>query len=949
MKYIKIFLASSIVEFKHERDEFGTFIRSLNNIYAKRDIYFELIVCEDVAKELHNKRMQDVYNDEIKDSRYFYIIVGKELGERSLEEFDVALENFISTGVPKIMTYFYEVSRNGGSYSNSVQSFMERLDKNLGHDYNLFSHFDSIKLDFLMSMHQDPELGANISFADGEASLDGVSVMPLTNVPVYGKNKSLNDLRAQKEELDSVFSEIAIEYANNINDKSLYDKLTDVSERRAHVADSLRKVESDVLALYTDIFVFKSGKRKKTWREEKAVQLVDSGDFEGALYILRDNERKKELSQAQDIINGQMDVVKGYIQENLLRIKTLRASGLNEERIHEIDECYDEIVNLAVRYNLNEDYVYDYAEFLLSEKMDYDKAILIANKLYETDNQEHVFLEARVSDIIAYAMLVGKHDLKRGIEYYERAIGYYTESANTGKWYRLVYDYNMLSRAYCLAGKKELGLDTALKSLNILTEKYNSKSSLIDAYILLSGAYSDMNDSDGKNKYADLAYELAAEIYENNPNDYDTSIFAKTCSVKGEALQNEKKYQEAKEYYELRLSLSKKLYEHDPYTSMNNLRFAYSDYASISSNLYRYHDAVESYRNAVELSRKLCEINPVGETTFLSACLQGYGNALRYIYHFEDALAAHKEAVTIRKGLLGRDDVYIWEVLFSSRALADDLDDLEMYDDADKVYLECIELSEKCAIEDPEKYKREPNLSKRNYAWFLNNIGRCDEAKQIAAPLLDDERNYSSNMPINKKYSLAGILNCCGCIEYELGNYEKSEEYLLEALDIIEAYYKGNEVNGELEVSMICANLAMCFYFKGDYSRAETFCEKAYEIRKRIYDSGREGMDNYLRNICVIYANVLNKMNSDNRAQSLYIEGLGLAEKLYGICPKAFISNLAEVKLSYAQFLMKLDNAEDAKPFAEEAFNLYHKLMGVCEKIYKKKFKEANELYIKLL
>ena len=80
MKYIKIFLASSIVEFKHEREEFGTFIRRLNNIYAKRDIYFELIVCEDVTKELHNKRMQDVYNDEIKDSRYFYIIVGKELG-----------------------------------------------------------------------------------------------------------------------------------------------------------------------------------------------------------------------------------------------------------------------------------------------------------------------------------------------------------------------------------------------------------------------------------------------------------------------------------------------------------------------------------------------------------------------------------------------------------------------------------------------------------------------------------------------------------------------------------------------------------------------------------------------------------------------------------------------------------------------------------------------------
>ena len=31
MKYIKIFLASSIVEFKQEREEFGTFIRRLNS------------------------------------------------------------------------------------------------------------------------------------------------------------------------------------------------------------------------------------------------------------------------------------------------------------------------------------------------------------------------------------------------------------------------------------------------------------------------------------------------------------------------------------------------------------------------------------------------------------------------------------------------------------------------------------------------------------------------------------------------------------------------------------------------------------------------------------------------------------------------------------------------------------------------------------------------------
>lgn len=36
MKFIKIFLASSIVEFQNERQQMGNFIRSLNDTYVKK-------------------------------------------------------------------------------------------------------------------------------------------------------------------------------------------------------------------------------------------------------------------------------------------------------------------------------------------------------------------------------------------------------------------------------------------------------------------------------------------------------------------------------------------------------------------------------------------------------------------------------------------------------------------------------------------------------------------------------------------------------------------------------------------------------------------------------------------------------------------------------------------------------------------------------------------------
>lgn len=45
MKYIKLFIASSIVEFAQERASLSDFIRSLNDIYVPRGIYFQLTIC----------------------------------------------------------------------------------------------------------------------------------------------------------------------------------------------------------------------------------------------------------------------------------------------------------------------------------------------------------------------------------------------------------------------------------------------------------------------------------------------------------------------------------------------------------------------------------------------------------------------------------------------------------------------------------------------------------------------------------------------------------------------------------------------------------------------------------------------------------------------------------------------------------------------------------------
>lgn len=79
MKYVKIFLASSVAEFEKERREWGDYICSLNNIYVKREIYFELNLCEDLNNAISKECKQEQHNHIIRDSQYFYIFFWKML------------------------------------------------------------------------------------------------------------------------------------------------------------------------------------------------------------------------------------------------------------------------------------------------------------------------------------------------------------------------------------------------------------------------------------------------------------------------------------------------------------------------------------------------------------------------------------------------------------------------------------------------------------------------------------------------------------------------------------------------------------------------------------------------------------------------------------------------------------------------------------------------------
>lgn len=370
MKYIKIFLASSLTEFKEDRRELGDYIRKLNNVYFKRGIYFKLIVCEDFSDSLAEERKQEEYNAEIRDSHYFYIIFGKEAGQYSVEEFDVALEQFKKTGTPRIYTYF-QMLPDENDVDESIKTFIGRLDSELNHYYSKFSHLDTIKLNILLELTRNHDIGGNVHFEDGTANVDGEGVLSLERIPLYSNNTSLQSLRAEKVKKEKEFSEMLVRAGQRPNDNVEKKNIEENVRDRYQLQKKIKEYEERMYELCIRAEDLRNSSSTISWRQREALKCVDVGDYDNAMKILQDsiwNDEKElakeRLRQAEIVKEQSLEVIKDYISGKRLLVSTIALSNIGEEQEEQIIDIYKEIIPDVLTYGVQLKTVYDYACFL---------------------------------------------------------------------------------------------------------------------------------------------------------------------------------------------------------------------------------------------------------------------------------------------------------------------------------------------------------------------------------------------------------------------------------------------------------------------------------------------------------------------------------------------------------------------------------------------------------
>lgn len=389
-KIIKIFIASSIVEFANERMAIENFIRNISDKFEESyDVKIQPLLCENFDDAYSKKRKQEEYNEKIRDSELCFFIFFTRAGEYTREEFEVARKKFEETGKPKIYTYFKIVKDE--KVEQSLHDFMEELDKVFGHYYGTFEHVDTVKLRILLSLKLQEMDFVEIKAENGTCVVDGKSVMPLNNVSEFVNNKNLESMQAELQRLEEEYYQLKPIYAKGDCDSSFYKHYSNVASKRQNLIDEIDELQRLIFNVslrmsYDDVH------GEITRKQKEAYRLFELGDYEGCMAVLNSKDIDDDFLRTRKKIKEQdIAVCRKYIKEHKTAIDILKTMRNYKDRFAEIDSRYEKIIPIIFEEEIELDTAGDYA-FYLAEQNREIQAIKIVERLIEvkTRNAEKI-------------------------------------------------------------------------------------------------------------------------------------------------------------------------------------------------------------------------------------------------------------------------------------------------------------------------------------------------------------------------------------------------------------------------------------------------------------------------------------------------------------------------------------------------------------------------------
>ncbi|MCI8485087.1 MAG: tetratricopeptide repeat protein [Lachnospiraceae bacterium] len=788
-KHIKIFLGLPQNEFGNECSELEAFVGTLNNIYIRRNIFFELIKCEDLRRALEVEQRQEEYLDCIGEGQYFYLLFGKSAGKYAKEEFEAALEQFKANGAPKIYTYFKELPE-GECPEKEVMDFMERLDKQLGHYYNMFTHLDAVKLNFMLELSQDVQVASVMEFKDGQAFLDQEPVLSLENIPLYEGNERLQQKRERQKKLDGEFVQLASELGQNPLGEGLLDKVGELGSQRKILQEEIHQMEMDMLEMCRSTAWKRHLGISLDWREKKAMELVDQGDYEGAKNILRDvqwdeeiRQSEEELELIQEVEKEKREEIRKYISGKRTLIAQIKATGLDKESVKEVTLIYENITEKAEKYQMELEVLREYAVFLYWQNR-MEASLDTAKKLQKNyENHSEISAEDKINLLRIIGIIYHrKGDFQKAVQSFEASL------------------------AICQDLPEEL------------SEKKKAESCLHMAKSLCS-----MEEQEKAEGLFKEALETFTRLSEKNQEDDEVYAYCGSAMDGLAVIRLETgREQEAKELLQRALEIAQKaagknaIYQFDVYARCNNL-------AAALRKMKQYEEAEQAYRRGLEIIGQMAEKNPEAYEKNLALICSNLADllVLAEADQEKETENLYRKALAVRYRLAEKDsEFYKKDIARSCYHLAEFLNTKGRTEEANDFYRNALEIYRQLSEKDPRAYEKKVAKACYMTAYYRNNIEIKDlkpQGEELRGYLRESERLYEESLEIYSRLA-----------EDEPERFENSEAAV--CYELARSMYMNMHI--EMEGSRYCQEKQekIRIYWSEKGEKIERLCHRALEI-----------------------------------------------------------------------------------------------------------------------
>lgn len=858
MKVIKIFFASS-EELLDDRNAFGNMVRRLNKSYEKRGVHLDLFEWEDYDASFAGSRKQEEYNEFVRESDIFLAVFHTHAGKFTLEEFEVALEEFEKRNLPKIYIYCKDL-KEGETEQADLKDFKERLRNDMGHYWSRYSNRDSMQLHFIMQLQiAEQDVYSPLKVEQGNVVFEGQLVAKLENLPFAALNEDYIRMNSRLSELPAIIEKTRLRIAKYPDDEEFQEQLEQQQKEYDSLKEKFEEHQNNLLATARRVVQLQGD--RVTARMRRAMDALSEGKVKEANIILDEAEKDGELAlndynESLKTAELKRQNVISSIEEIRLKISAL-TSDLSipvEKRVPMVqklfvlvDEMSQAVDYEAVKYM---DFLDTYASFLSYHALYNDelsklfRALEISKKHYGEEHDSVSLLYNRIG--IAFNNIGEK---ATAVQYFSRAL---TIEENNHREDKQANLYNSMAQVYHSLGDQNNAMACLMKGLELGKKIYGPY------HVYVARLYQTMSQMCLDFKMYEEAVEFSKssiDIYEQYYGE-ESMECATLYNNHAILLEFSDRKEEALEWLQKSCALREKFLGGNHPDTANS----YNNLASIHISLGNYEEALGYALKDYEFAQNSQESRRSGH---YAMSLYHLASIYYNLVHMDEALVYYLMLMSEYEKNPG---TAVSELVRTANSIGFICYKLKDYDKALEYYLKALEIS------------RESNYNDMDtLSYVYDNIGqlyyvtaRYEEALEYFSDALEYRKAaVGKNSP-----ELAVIYNNLGCSYEALGQYEKALENHLRAAELREeAFGQDNDAT-----VLSYSNVSFMYKFIGQYEPALEYALKVLDIRTRMKGKLSHDCLKSYRHIASIY----DLAGRNEEAQDASAEAAEIAKALYG-------------------------------------------------------------------